>query len=62
MAAEQHDFILQLRVGAREIRDDVIAVRVRGEVARRDSGAQLYRNALLDQADDHVVVLGRENH
>ena len=59
--AEQNDFILQHRIGSRDLGNYVVALGVRCQEASLRLHAQLDRNTLVDHARDHVVVLGREH-
>ena len=63
VAADHHDLVAQRRIGARQLREDVVGVAAVGVVERRlHVDAQLHRDVVLQHAGDHVVVLGAERH
>jgi hypothetical protein len=61
MRAEQHDFGGQRRIGTGDLREDVVAVGVAGQVARADVDAHLHWHPVRDHPRDHVVVFGSEH-
>ena len=57
MGADHHDLVAQLGIGAGNLRDDVVAARVLGEVAPLDVDADLHGNAIFEKSNEVVVVL-----
>ena len=62
MRAEQHDLRAQRGIGAGDLGDHVVAVRVRHLVLGLHSHAELDRRAGVHRVDDHVVLLRLDDH
>ena len=63
MRADQHDFVFEHRIDARQFRDDVETVRRRFLVKRRlDVELDLDGNSFVEDANHAVVVFDRQRH
>src|SRR4051812_49357305 len=57
MSAKHDHFVLETRVGARNLGDDVVAARVGREIASLNVDANCHGDAVLQKANDVVVIL-----
>ena len=58
---DEHDLVLERRIGSRNLGDHVVAARVRRLIPNAHLGVQLHRRTMLRQPREHVVVLGRHH-
>ena len=61
MAADEHDLVFDLRIGAGDLGKDVVGVAIGVEIPRADLDAQLDWQARRKHAGHHVVVLRRKD-